>query len=364
MTAEVALAASAREWPDRLHRFLLDHGGARVVDRVMSAEQAQGARFDVLLIDDICSFLSPRLVSVLKRAGSEVIGVYAPEDGSDAKRRLIECGISDVIETEASPEEFIVKIEAALAHRLPVVETEMPGTDTVAIAVTGPSTGVGITEVAVSLASSLSTRESTVLLDLDPVWPSVAQRLGLGLHPNIRTAIDCALHSPERLAQAIEHIDSLGVIGGRADLGHAAPVSRHEVVTLLDCLDEHTAVVVADVGPIGDLEGGLIREFDTVIAVGAPDPVGVTRFIRSVSQLHSAHPGVSMVGVMNMTGRSGFRSGEIGLEIHRSLPDLTMVTLPYDPKVAEAAWDGRVAAGRSYSRAVAAMADVIVRSLT
>ena len=363
MTAEIALAASAREWPDRLHRFLLDHGGARVVDRVMSAEQAQSSRFDVLLIDDVCSFLTPRLVTVLKRGGSEVIGVFAPEDGSDAKRRLLECGISDVIETEASPEEFIVKVEAALAHRPPVGETELAGSDTVAIAVTGPSAGVGITEVAVSLAVSLSAKTSTVLLDLDPVWPSVAQRLGLGLHPNIRSAIDCAMHSPDKLPHAIIRMDSLGVVGGRADSGQAAPISRHEIVSLLDCLGEHTEVVVADVGPLGDLEGGLTREFDTVIAVGAPDPVGVTRLIKTVGQLHKAHPGRSVLGVVNMTGRGGYRSGEVTLEIERSLPDLPIVLLPYDAKVAEAAWDGRVAAGRPYSRAVSGMADVVVRSL-
>ena len=62
---DIALAASARDWPDRLHRFLLDHGGGRVVDRIMTPDQATGSSFDVLLIDDVCSFLTPRLVSVL-----------------------------------------------------------------------------------------------------------------------------------------------------------------------------------------------------------------------------------------------------------------------------------------------------------
>lgn len=364
MTAEIALAASAREWPDRLHRFLLDHGGARVVDRVMSADQAQASRFDVLLIDDVCSFLTPRLIAVLKRGGSEVIGVFAPEDGSDAKRRLLECGISDVIETDAPPEEFIVKIEATLAHRLPVIETELVGSDTVAIGVTGASAGVGITEVAVSLSVSLSAKTSTVLVDLDPVWPSVAQRLGLGLHPNVRTAIDAALHSPDRLPHAISRIEALGVIGGRADFGHAAPISRHEVVSLLDCLGDHTTVVVADFGPLGDVDGGLLREFDTVIAVGASDPVGLTRLIKTIGHLRSAHPGRSVLGVINGAGRAGFRTAEVSLEIERALPDLPVVTLPYDAKIAEAAWDGRVAAGRAYSKAVSGMSDVVARSLT
>lgn len=363
MTADIALAASAREWPDRLHRFLLDHGGARVVDRVMSADQAQAARFDVLLIDDVCSFLTPRLVTVLKRGGAEVIGVFAPEDGSDAKRRLLECGISDVIETEASPEEFIEKIANTLAHRLPVAETDDLGSDTVGIAVTGPCAGVGITEVAVSLAMSLAVRTPTVLLDLDPVWPSVAQRLGLRLHPNIRTAIDSSLHSPERLPDTISKVGSLGVVGGRADFGRASPISRHEVVTLLDALGDHTDVVVADVGPLGDAQGGVLGEFDTMLAVGSPDPVGVTRLLKTVGQLRSAHPNRSVLGIVNMTGRGGFRTGEVTVEVQRSFPDLPLVTLPFDPRVSEAAWDGRVDSGRSFSRSISGIADVVVRSI-
>lgn len=333
------------------------------MDRVMSADQAQASRFDVLLIDDICSFLTPRLVSVLKRGGSEVIGVFAPEDGSDAKRRLLECGISDVIETEASPEEFIQKIATTLAHRVPSIDREVPASDTVGIAVTGPSAGVGITEVAVWLAVSLSGKTSTVLLDLDPVWPSVAQRLGLGLHPNIRTAIDHSMHSPERLPDAICDVGSLGVVGGRADFGHGSPVSRHEVVSVLDCLGDHTDVVVADVGPLGQVQGGLLGEFDTVLVIGAPDPVGITRLLKTVGQLRSDLPSHSVLAVVNMTGRGEFRGAEATREIKRSFPDLPLVTLPFDPRVTAAAWDGRVNAGRSFSRSMADIADVVVRSL-
>ena len=76
MTApDIALAASARNWPDQLHRFVLDHGGGRIVDRVMGPDQAAETPFDILVIDDVCSFLTPRLVDVVKSRGSEVLGV-------------------------------------------------------------------------------------------------------------------------------------------------------------------------------------------------------------------------------------------------------------------------------------------------
>ncbi|HXV71016.1 MAG TPA: hypothetical protein VEB69_06385 [Acidimicrobiia bacterium] len=363
MTPEIALAASAREWPDRLHRFLLDHGGGRIVDRVMSAEQAGESRFDVLLIDDVCSFLSPRLVREVKLGGSEVIGVFAPEDGSDAKRRLLECGISDVIETDASPEEFIEKVGQTLAHR-PVTDIDSgPAPSTVSIGITGPSEGVGMTEVGIALASALSTRVSTALVDMDPVWPSVAQRLDLGLHPNIRTAIDHSLHNPDRLGEGIHEIGGLSVVGGRADGGSGSPVSRHESKSLIDALGSVADVVVADLGPVRRLEGGLVREFDSVIVVGSGGPVGVARLIRTLADVTAIAADHPVLAVVNQPGRGSFRLSETMSEIANAFPGLPVVTLPFDQRIVEAAWDGELASGRAFRRAMESMADVVVRVL-
>ena len=190
---DIALAASAREWPDRLHRHLLDHGGGRVTGRIMGPEQAADAEYDVLLIDDICSFLTPRLVSAVKERGAEVIGVFLPADGSDAKRRLLECGISDVIETQASAEEFVEHARAAIAHRV-VVDDEAPAARATpfTIGITGAAGGVGISELAVNLSSLVGDRVAVSLIDADPKFPSLAQRLGAPLHPNIRSVLDQA----------------------------------------------------------------------------------------------------------------------------------------------------------------------------
>ena len=362
--ADIALAASARAWPDRLHRFLLDHGGGRIVDRVMSPEQASSGRFDVLLIDDVWSFLTPRLVVDLKNSGVEVIGVFVPEDGSDAKRRLLECGISDVIESGAGPEEFLDKITQTLAHRLPV-PTETPAmARPLSIALTGPTAGVGVSETAVALAMALSSKVETLLLDLDPVWPSVAQRLDLGVHPNVRTAVDHALHRPEKLGEASHRVGDLAVIGGVADGGRGTPIGRHEVLALMDTLSSHCEVIVVDVGPVFDVVGGLLREFDTVIVVGTTTPVGVGRLIRAVEHIAaSTAPGQSVVAVLNLSD-SGFQLREAIDEIHRIYPDLPVLTLPTDRGLAVAAWDGTVESGRAYRKAVEAMADVVARTLS
>ena len=72
---ELALAASARDWPDRVHRFLLDHGGGRVLARVMGAEQAVHDEYDVLA-DRRCLFL-PHAATGPSPAGGRPRGRWA-----------------------------------------------------------------------------------------------------------------------------------------------------------------------------------------------------------------------------------------------------------------------------------------------
>ena len=366
MVPDVALAASARDWPDRLHRFLLDHGGGRIVDRVMAADQATSADFDVLLIDDVCSFLTPRLVSVLKQSGCEVIGVYMPSDGPDAKRRLLECGISDVIETDAAPEEFLAKIETTLSHRAPAAPEDDDGAGSSAfrVGVTGPCEGVGMTELAIALGRSLSSRLATVLVDMDQSWPSIAQRLDLSVHPNIRTALDHALHRPERIDEAIHELGDLTVVGGRADGGHGAEITRPDAMMLLDALAGLGDVIVSDLGPLPDCEPGIAREFDTLMVVGSGTPVGVARLIKTIEMILSRSQSHSLLAVVNKTGRGSFRRTEIVGEIARAFPDLPVVTTPFEERLEQAAWDGTLFTKGRFGRAVDSMSEVIVRSLS
>ena len=77
-----------------------------------------------------------------------------------------------------------------------------------------------------------------------------------------------------------------------------------------------------------------------------------------------ACPDGALLVVINQTGPGGFRQSEVATEIRRSFPDSTILALPYDRKLADAAWDGRVIAGRGFRRAVGAMARTVVRSLS
>lgn len=363
--ADIGIAASARDWPDRLHRHVLDHGGGRVVGRLMGPDQVADTSFDVLVIDDVCSFLNPRLVEVVKSGGAEVLGVYAPEDGSSAKRRLLECGISDVIETEAAPEEFIQKINSSLAHRAPTGEHQGSGRKPLAIGVTGPCAGVGTTEIAIAIGAAIAADHTSVLVDLDPVWPSVAQRLDLPVHPNVRTAFDYALHRPDKLGDAILSANAgLRVIGGRADGGQGEPVARHDVISLLVGLAGICDVVVADLGPETTADPSLFREFDTVLVVGTADPVGVSRLVRSADRLMARHPQSNLLAVANFAGRAGYHRSEVLAELTRALPDLPVATIPHDRKVVAAMWNGSAAYGSRLKRDVDAIADLVSEVIT
>lgn len=364
MVPDIALAASAREWPDRLHRFLLDHGGGRIVGRVMASDQAVEGSFDVLLIDDVCSFLTPRLVAVLKQSAVEVVGVYMPEDGPDAKRRLLECGISDVVETDAGPEEFLTKIHGTLAHRAqPPAEEPAVNSSALRIGVTGPCAGVGITEIAVSLARSLAGDIGTVLVDMDPYWPSIAQRLDLPLHPNIRTSLDHALHRGDQIEETVHVIDELSVVGGRADGGQGPEISRPDSVMLIDALGSLAEVVVLDLGPLRQTEPGLIRELDTLIVVGAGNPVGVARLITTVGGVFARYPGQSVLAVVNKIGKGSYRRTEVLDEMERAIPDLPVVTVPFEDRLEQASWDGSLLVRGRYGRAVSSISEVVVRSI-
>lgn len=361
MTSEIAIAASAREWPDRLHRHILDHGGGRVVARLMTAEQALDIRYDVLVIDDVCSFLTPRLVSEVKAEGVDVIGVFSPNDGSDAKRRLLECGISDVIESDATPEEFLVKIAASISHRAPAaIEPQVGSSSGYTIGVTGSIAGSGITEVAVTLACELATLVDSVLLaDLDPEWPSVAQRLDLPVHPNLRTALDMAMHEPDRVADALHSFRSMSVLTGVVELGRVAPLAHVEVSMLLQSLSASSGPLVADLGPFGMAHQTAVRAMDTLIVVGTADPVGVSRLLRTIEAIEANSPYHALVAAVNMSAGRRFRDAEIRFELSSAYPSLPVVLLPIDGRMAARAWEGAPMDRGPFARKVRRMAKLV-----
>ena len=221
--AELALVASPRQWAQRLHRFVADHGGARVRTTILHADDALQERYDVLVVDDTTSFLTRRLVAQVRERGRRVLGVFDPEDPR-GKSELRDLRVDDVIERDASPREFLVAIagllvDAPAATPAPAVprpaahRADEPGSARrlgpaaergaaarCVLAVGGPSGGPGATEVAVHLAAALATIRPCVLVDADDCAPSVAQRLNLPPYPNVVAAVEAVQHHDGGLA--------------------------------------------------------------------------------------------------------------------------------------------------------------------
>ena len=314
-------------------------------------------QYDVLLIADVCSFLTPRLVRSLRELGREIVGVYSPNDAADAKRHLLECGITDVIESDAEAAEFLSIVSGTIVHQRPSTRLSTGAVRTFRIGVLGPLGGVGVTEVAIGLASGLSGSRSTLLIDLDQRSPSLAQRLDLPLHPNLMTAVDRAHHAGE-LREVIASYDRLSIIGGLAS-STSPRLPAMEVEGLLDEVGRAGfETVVADLGALPSERIDAPR-FDALIVVGLASPVGMSRLVRAVQEVVATSKAADTVAVVNRVAAGGRRRLEIKSEMARLLPQVPVVLLPEDRSMERAAWDGTCPTRGPFARSVGRIAALI-----
>ena len=123
----VVLCHSTRSWAQDLHFFLMDHGGAVVRGYVMSGEDALAESYDVLLVDDVTSFLTRRLVGSLQGRSVKIVGVFDADDAHGAgKARLLELGVDEAVPSTTVPAEF-VQVVARLAGPLIDDDLELAG---------------------------------------------------------------------------------------------------------------------------------------------------------------------------------------------------------------------------------------------
>ena len=103
----IAIAGSQRGWASELVRFLSDFGGARLKGTVLTATEALQTEYEVLLIDDITSFLSPRLVDRIQKAGRKVVGIFDPDSGELGRERLLALGVDGMAPAGGGPETIL-----------------------------------------------------------------------------------------------------------------------------------------------------------------------------------------------------------------------------------------------------------------
>jgi MinD-like ATPase involved in chromosome partitioning or flagellar assembly len=238
------------------------------------------------------------------------------------------------------------------------------------VAVWGPTGAPGRTTVAVTLAAELAgAGVPTLLADADVYGGVVGQLLGLldeapGLAAAARLANQGRLDLPAlaRLAPVVApRLRVLTGVSRAARWPELRPVALEQVwalsralaeVTVVDCgfcLEQDEELAYDTAAPRRN--GATLRTLelaDTVLAVGAADPVGVQRLVRGLAELREAVPGAAVRVVLNRVRRTAVGAGAreqltAALERHAGVTDVVLV--PEDRQsVDSAVLHGRVLA--------------------
>lgn len=383
---EVALVFSPEAWVEVLHRHLTDHGGARVRQVIVDPSLAFDEDYGTLVVSHRWPGLTRTFVEALHRRHRRVLGVFDPDEPA-GRDFLVSLGVDRALPLEASMGEFVDAfnaLEPDAGHPAPsvaeleaAVDVGRPATPAAngdasrrpRLVAVGGTPGAGATEAAIALTASWQRRrERVVLVDADEVVPSIAQRLGLPIEPNLRSAIESVEYGmgdvQEMIVRAARELDVLTGLPNVSAWSHVRP---SEVVDVLEVLGQHRRLVVAnfgnrleDVGRGGRTRYGISRavvsEASDVIGVAPATPVGVTRLLGWVAEVCALNPTAPAHLAINRAPRDAFRRAEIEQEIRRTFEPATLVFLPHDPRVEAAAWSGTLVPPGPYAKAVSELA--------
>ena len=352
----------------------------------LSQDDAFRRNFDALLIDDVSSVMSPRFVSRMRNTGRLVIAIYDVERGDEARERVLGFGVDAAVSSTVGAEELVRvvvdtvrlhTIDAELAH----LSSGAPSVGSSASALSAKTSAAptgsivvvlgndGVTEVAVGLADAMvGHRLSTVLVDLDTVEPSIAQRLGLPLTPNVFTATEHL-----RLRASLEgafDVSSHGfaTIAGIPNPREWAALGETEAADLVGELAGGFAMVVVKIsrgvedlsgfaGTVGrhDVGRRMVAMADRVVAVSSASPVGAARQVTLAGDVR-ALTSVPIHVVVNQAPSSRFVQGELATELERSLSPASLTFLPTDSRVRKASWQGDMVRRGGFARRLRSLA--------
>ena len=398
MSLPVLTAVTGARWESNLVSALERSAlGLDVVRRCVDLPDllatAQSGQARAVLLSADLRRLDRDAIGRLLGGGVAVVGVVSPGDleGEDRLHRL---GISTVVPADAPADVLAGAVAEAVetaqsAGRAPVGEfamsnprstmpslppgQELPtyetGTGTgQMLAVWGPAGAPGRTSVAMTLATELAIfGVPTLLADADVYGGVVAQALGLldeapGLAAACRSANNGSLDLPALARHAREVLPRLRVLTGiqRADRWPELRATALEQVW--DLSRQLAAAIVVDCGFCLEQDEEIsfdtaaprrngatlttIEAANTVVVVGAADPIGLQRLIRGIEELREAVPGVALQVVVN-----GVRKGPVGGDAEGQIRDAlrryanidTVVCVPYD----RTSFDTALAQGRT-----------------
>ena len=352
---------------DRVNTELIRHGH-EVVSRCDSADELASvlalSGAGVALVAAEPRYLTGRLMAEADALGVRLIALA---EGDDGTRLAASLGLHEVVRTDAGWD----AVETAIrGEDLRVAESRQRSAGEV-VTVWGPAGSPGRTTIAVNVAAELAAAGHTVALaDVDTHSGSVAPTLGL-LDEAPGFAAACRLAGADSLdLQQLERIGqrylsahgSFWVLTGIGRPSRWPELSAQRVLaTLRECRNwvDYTVVDTGfslenDEEISSDLHAprrnaatiAALREADHVIAVGAADPVGLSRFLRAHVDLMEALVTDRVTVVMNK-----LRPGAIGpspaAQVTSSLERFGGITDPVLIPHDQAALDAAVLSGKT-----------------
>jgi MinD-like ATPase involved in chromosome partitioning or flagellar assembly len=378
---EIALVFSPEAWVEELHRHLTNHGGARVRQVIMDPSLAFDEIYGTIVVSHRWPALTRTFVESVHRRRRRILGVFDPDEPA-GREFLVSLGVDRVLASDAAMAEFVdvctalapeserpapsvTEIEAAIDGTAPSAPSDDGRRQRGWLAAVGGTPGAGATELAIALTAALAARgDRAVLVDADEVVPSIAQRLGMPIEPNLRSAIESVEYGMGEVEAAIVPVArELDVVAGLPNVGAWSQVRPSEVLDVLEALGHTRRRVVAnvasrleDVGRGGRNRYGISRavvsEASELIGVAPATPVGITRLLRWVTDVRGLNSGAPVHLVVNRAPRDAFRKAELDEEIRRTFEPESLAFLPHDPRVEAAAWSGTLVPGGPYAKAL------------
>ncbi|MDQ4085315.1 MAG: chromosome partitioning protein [Actinomycetota bacterium] len=377
MTTPVLLAVTGSALESSVITALqhAERAGVHIVRRCVDladlvAAAATGRAVAALVAADV-PHLDADVVSGLRAAGVEPLGV-ATADTPGAVHRLHQIGIAVVLTDDGARDlatQVVESLERTEQHdpgaATPTAPEEVPAGLGEVVAVWGPAGAPGRSTVAVGLAAELAgLGRSALLVDADVYGGSVAQHLALlddvsGLLAAARNAKVGTLDAAA-LAAHCRAVGAMRVLTGLPRPDRWPELSPAAMSAVLACARTLAAFVVVDCGFSLEADEDLmfdtaaprrngatlcaLEQADRVLAVGAADPVGLSRLARGVVDLAAAVPGCEPSVVLNrMRAGVGWSAGEATALLERFTGRGTTVVLPED----RAACDHALVHGRT-----------------
>ncbi|MGV8884382.1 MAG: AAA family ATPase [Microbacteriaceae bacterium] len=303
--------------------------GHEVVTTAADALQLVGS-LDAARPDAVLALAEPQLLSagVLQQCDARGIRVLAVVESDFHRRQARELGLFETVALNADWPQIDEQFMAPAA-----VETVARAHRGRVVGVWGPSGSPGRTSIAVGVAFELAAAGYTVALaDADPHSASIAPALGMldeapGFAAACRLAGSDSLSAREleRIGQRYESADcGFWVLTGLGQPSRWPELSASRVTATIEHCRDWVDFTVLDTGFSLDNDEEIssdllaprrnaatitaLRECDQVIAVGAADPVGMSRFLRAHGDLLELASPERITVVMNK-----LRASAIGL---------------------------------------------------